>query len=439
MLLAPITIFFLILSFNTPKTASAVLQEPGLIELSLLTKIACKPSSQIVAELIRTFQNGQILDAVAPLKSNGPTKASYLIKLETGAALKLIQIFFRGLLRRSIIEYHESFLQSSTRPKLMAIASNTCKIIEGRRLSYNKQGTLDKLAILDPSLQQTSYEVSLNPPIPFNNDPGGIEVALIDTGVNYTLPSINSNLGRDVEGKLLGFDYWDMDNRPFDADFSRSLFFPFHHGTSVASILIREAPIARIIPYRFPRHFMHRMGQLVADLDKSNARIVNLAMGSNKREDWLEFETAARARPHILFIVSAGNDNRDLDIEPVYPAALHLQNLLVVTSSNNFGQLAKGSNWGRNTVHIMVPGEHIPVIDHRGTMSKASGSSFSVPRVAALAARLIAKNQTWGAKELKDAILSKAIRSPYQSDLPLSHGWIADPTDDFLPKSSTIK
>ena len=80
-----------------------------------------------------------------------------------------------------------------------------------------------------------------------------------------------------------------------------------------------------------------------------------------------------------------------------------------------------------------MPGEQIPVIDHQGMKRKASGSSFAVPRVVALAVRLLAKNPDWRAKEIKNAILSKAVRSPFEPRLLLSHGWISDPTDDFLP------
>jgi len=315
----------------------------------------------------------------------------------------------------------------------MAIVERDCKIREGRQLIYNKIGTLERLITLDDTFTQITSSRNLNPPIPLGKDPGGIPVALVDTGVNYTLGIIEQRLARDNTGQLLGYDFWDMDKRPFDLDTSRSPFFPFHHGTSVASILIREAPTVRIVPYRFPRYNMHRMRDLIFNLNALGVRIVHLAMGSNDRKNWEVFETTARKVPDVLFVVSAGNNNRDLDSDPVYPASLGLENLLVVTSANNFGQLAKGSNWGRKSVHIMVPGEQISVIDHQGMKRKASGSSFAVPRVVALAARLLAKNPDWQAAEIKNAILSKAILSPYEPRALLSHGWISDPTDDFLP------
>ena len=62
-----------------------------------------------------------------------------------------------------------------------------------------------------------------------------------------------------------------------------------------------------------------------------------MSLGSNHARDWDAFEGAARRHPDLLFIVSAGNNNRDIDIEPVYPASLTLKNMLVVTSSAGDG------------------------------------------------------------------------------------------------------
>ncbi len=258
-------------------------------------------------------------------------------------------------------------------------------------------------------------------------------MAVIDTGINYLRPDFSKRLARDRNGDLLGYDFWDDDKRPFDVDFSRSPFFPLHHGTAVTSIILREAPTARIAPYRFPRPQMERMSDVIAHAVKSGARIINLAMGSKRKKDWITFEIAARAHPELLFIVSAGNDGVDIDEMPLYPAALNIANMITVTSADNFGRLATGANWGQTSVDIMVPGERVSVIDHRGVEGKASGSSFSVPRVVALAARWLRKFPGWTVQDLKSAILSRARPAPSQAEDLIKYGWIPDPTDDYLP------
>ena len=234
---------------------------------------------------------------------------------------------------------------------------------------------------------------------------------------------------RDGEGKPLGYDYWDLDPWPYDGDVSRGPFLPIRHGTAVASILAREAPDAALVPFRYPRPDMSRMGELVARAVQTGVRILAMPLGSRKPEDWRAFERAFRGRD-ILAIVSAGNDGRDIDREPVYPAALELENIVTVTSADAFGRLASGSNWGAETVDVMLPAENLEIVDFRGASGKASGSSYAVPRLAALAARILARHPGLGAAELKARILARATPSPFERKDVVSAGWISDPLSD---------
>ena len=172
---------------------------------------------------------------------------------------------------------------------------------------------------------------------------------------------------------------------------------------------------------------MTKMADAVGWLSDQNVRVVNLAMGSNSKGEWQAFHDAARQHPRMLFIISAGNDGRDIDREPVYPAALQLPNAIVVTSSTPDGRLAQGSNWGAESVDIMAPGERVEVIDHRGVPGKASGSSFAVPRITALAVRALAANPDWHGPELRDWVLKRA--RPLAGEKVTRYGWIPDPLD----------
>lgn len=346
-----------------------------------------------------------------------------------GAEARLKRLVVAGRLRRLSLELWDT-VAAPPLPLAVVTLSADCAPIEARRI--DRGGPMGpELVRFAPDLSAEIGREFLDPPVPPGKDPGGVAVAHVDTGVNYLLPQIAKRLARDGAGNLLGGDFWDNDRRPFDVDTGRSPFFPLHHGTAVVSIVLTEAPAARIAPYRFPRPDMNRMAALVADIDASKIRIVNMAMGSNDRGDWIAFAEAASKVRHILFVVSAGNDGRDIDARPVWPAALVLDNMIVVTSADSFGRLAEGSNWGVKSVDVMVPGERIVVTDHRGAEGRASGSSFAVPRVTAMAARLLAKNPDWMAPELKKAILARARVSPYQKTPVVRVGWIPDPTDDY--------
>ena len=257
----------------------------------------------------------------------------------------------------------------------------------------------------------------MNPPVPAPPETPaaaapGIRVAVVDSGVNYLLPTIASRLARDEEGALIGFDFRDLDARPFDANPAGSPFHPQRHGTRTASLLLAEAPVAELVPYRYPRNAMWRMPDLVEHAAAAGVRIMNISMGSRSRDEWADFEAAARAHPEMLFVVSAGNSGKDIDEEPVWPASLPLDNLLTVTSSDDSGLPARGSNWGPESVDLAVPAEKMVVTGFNGRPREVSGSSYAAARVSALAACLLAAHREWTAPELIAAILARAGAAP---------------------------
>ena len=334
---------------------------------------------------------------------------------------------FGGRLRQFLVSYaaHDG---ARARPSLQAIADGGCAIRSGRAIRREGRARqyLDQLA---GDLETLKWTETLQAPWPDGADPAGVRVALVDSGLAYDLPLFRDRLARDGEGAPLGYDYWDLDPWPYDGDTSRGPFLPIRHGTAVASVLAREAPDAALVPFRYPRPDMSRMGELVRRAAGAGVRILAMPLGSRNPEDWRAFESALAGRD-ILAIVSAGNDGRDIDGNPVFPAALALENMLVVTSADAFGRLAEGSNWGRESVDVMLPAENLEIVDFRGASGTASGSSYAVPRLAALAARLLARKPGLSAAELKARILARATPSPYEREGVVAAGWIPDPLSD---------
>lgn len=282
-------------------------------------------------------------------------------------------------------------------------------------------------AVLAGALSATPAPGAGEPPVPDGEDPGGVAVAVVDSGINYTLPHVAGRLARDPDGRLLGRDFADDDRRPYDVVPGGGSRPARHHGTAVASILLREAPEARIVPYRFHPEDYDSFARIVRHIAEGPARIAVMALGGYREQDWAPFRRAAAAHPEILFVLSAGNDGRNIDEKPVYPAAFGLSNAIVVASSDDFGRLPPESNWGPESVDISTPGERITTRDHTGAIQQASGSSYAVPRIAALAARLKAAHPAWGTQELKAAILELAVASPGERIARTRHGWIANP------------
>ncbi len=382
--------------------------------------IACTAPLEDAQRFRKALPNARIIEHLVADIGTQPGRAKTALQLND-LTVEIQALFPGDRLRRITVDVSDSIPRSS-----ISVDSN-CQIIEAREIIYDTEDRIQSIRVYAPDLKSVTSEIALNPDVPAGKDPGGISIGLIDSGVNYTLEAFNKHLARDVNGQLIGRDFWDGDNKPFDADLGRSDFFPLHHGSAVMSVLTKEAPMARVFPVRYPRPDMTKMADAIDWLARQNVRIVNLAMGSNNQLEWQAFQHTAKKHPQILFIISAGNDGRDIDQQPVYPASLPLPNTIVVTSSSLDGRLAQGSNWGAEHVDIMVPGERVDVIDHRGAPGKASGSSFAVPRVSALAVRVLAKNPDWDGPKIRDWILKRA--RPLGGRPLTRYGWIPDPSD----------
>jgi hypothetical protein len=310
-------------------------------------------------------------------------------------------------------------------PVLWAAAGPQCQVQAARVLRYGARGMATELLHLGEDLTRVTAREPLNPAVPTGTDPGGVRVALVDSGVNYQLTGIASRLARDPGGRLVGYDFWDLDDRPFDANPAASAFFPQRHGTKTASLLLREAPAAALVPYRYPRSNMSRMADLVAHAARHGVRIVAMPLGSSKKSEWKVFADAAAEHPDMLFIASAGNGGRNIDMYPVYPAALRLANMLTVSSADQWGLPAPGVNWGTTTVDLLTPAEQQRVTAFDGSESLASGSSYAVARIAALAARLAGQRRELDARQLKQAILDRVHASGLTEYV--LHGYLPDP------------
>jgi hypothetical protein len=162
------------------------------------------------------------------------------------------------------------------------------------------------------------------PPVPPGRDPGGVAVAIIGTGIDYTLPEVARRLARDGEGELIGWDLKDQDRRPFDT--SKGTALPEWGGDStlVASLLI-GAPTVRLVPVRVKPGDPVGLARALAFVAQTPARVAVLAMWSNSPVRWEPFREAARRYNNVLVIVPAGQG-----AEPAYPGALGLDNVLAV-------------------------------------------------------------------------------------------------------------
>ena len=323
-----------------------------------------------------------------------------------------------------------SILDSNGTAITEARATPPCHFISIRSLVKTADGD-PAIVSFGPNLKKLGYEPQ-NPPMVLSESVTHRSslplLAIVDTGVNYNLEVVQHHLALNSEGQLIGYDFWDDDERPFDKDPRKNIFFPFHHGTTVFSVLTQNLGGLKTAIYRFPANDMCRFSDLIEHADRTGVRIINLSMGSNSAEDWECFYESAKRYNDILFVVSAGNGGFNIDTNPVFPASFDLENIVVVTSSDLFGRLPRHSNYGMQSVDIMVSAEQVEVFDHRGAYSSTGGSSYAAPMVATLATRFLAKNKSATTRDIVSFLESRAIKKGKNL---VKFGWIPDPSDDF--------
>lgn len=328
--------------------------------------------------------------------------------LKDGGTLQVSRLASGATLQRVVVELDRpSAADQPPRPLLQARLERDCQRIEARSLVYGASGRIEAVALLDEHLQPTGRTLPFDPPLPAGSDPGGITVALLDTGVNYLQAAIAERLARAPDGAVLGYDFEDDDPRPFDLNLALSPFHPGRHGTLVANALLREAAPVRLIPLRYPRSQPEKLADAVELAARQGAKILLVGLGGRRAEDWQGFAAALRKHPELLAIVSAGRDGEDIDDRAYYPAALGLPNVLTVGAADGFGQPVR-SNWGLRRVDVLAPAERLVLRNFDEVEETVAGAEFAAARVAALATRLLAAQPALNAAQLKAALLARA-------------------------------
>lgn len=164
------------------------------------------------------------------------------------------------------------------------------------------------------------------------------------------------------------------------------------------------------------------------------AQIVNLSLGGY---DYVQSEYDAISRLQnrgILVTASAGNEGLDNDGVFNYPASYNQGNIVSVGWSDSTDQPDFYSNYGRTTVDLFAPGRTILSTAPGSTYDSESGSSFSAPAVAAVAALLKAQNPSWNYSQLRAAMLNHVDYRPSMAGRCVSNGRL-NAYESLIPKT----
>ena len=274
----------------------------------------------------------------------------------------------------------------------------------------------------------------------------GVIVAVVDSGMDYTHPQLVNQvflnageMGTDAKGHDKSNNGIDDDANGYIDDFHGYNFAPDdnptapqalnnpmdtnEHGTHVSGIIAAQhsaGPIqgmaeqAKVLPLRF----INASGggsvgsaiQAIQYAVKAKAKVINASWGGSDCSIALQQTIAGLEAKGVLFVAAAGNDGKNLDSTPSYPAAFGFSGQLTVLATTELDAQAEFSNYSFTLTQLGAPGVGIiSTVPNKGTKS-LDGTSMATPFVAGAAALLFGLNPAATVAQVKNALI-KSIDS----------------------------
>jgi len=258
----------------------------------------------------------------------------------------------------------------------------------------------------------------------------GIVVATLDSGVQLDHPDLAQNLWHnpnEVGGNGIDDDRNGYVDDVYGANImtsNGSVNDDEGHGTHVAGIIAASAgngvggsgiaPGAHIMAVKVLDANRVGNSSLLARgiryaVDQG-ARILNVSLNGDGTSSELEDALRYAGDRGATIVASAGNNARDIDLRPSYPASSTVSAVLTATASEESGGLLGVANRGLESVDLAAPGASILSTARGSGYELRSGTSMAAPFVAGSLALLAAARPDLPQSALRDALLQSAPR-----------------------------
>jgi subtilisin family serine protease len=256
----------------------------------------------------------------------------------------------------------------------------------------------------------------------------GVLVAVLDSGVQLNHPDLANNLWRNP-GETPGNGV-DDDRNGFVDDVHGANINAANgnveddngHGTHVAGIVAAQAgngtggsgiaPGAKIMSIKvLDANRAGDSSQLAKGIRyavDNGAKILNVSINGNGTSPDLDQALAYAGQKGATVVASAGNNSRDIDLSPSYPASSTEPAVLTVTATTPTGSLLSIANRGLRSIDLAAPGGHILSTARGSDYELREGTSMATPFVAGSLALLAAARPDLAQPALRAALVQSA-------------------------------
>lgn len=326
----------------------------------------------------------------------------------------------------------------------------------------------------DPFAEQWAYEkIGLEDAWDITTGSSDVVVAIIDNGFDHFHPDLRNNVwinedeiprnGIDDDGNgyiddVYGWDFvrkdrdgdgvisseealGDNDPRPDPnehtlGDDTNSI----HHGTIVAGIIGAEGNNGKdgtgiawdvsLMNIRFVENdgvgSFAQLERAIRYAMNNGADVINISLVGPEWSTGLRDIVEQAAEQGVVIVAAAGNKQRQLDLDPVYPvcsdAGASSPSIIGVNAIQENRRLASFSNVGRTCVDLTAPGVDIastvrfsPTNGFEDRYKGGwNGTSFAAPMVSGVVALLKSVQPYWGVAEIHKALTAHTSVTPGQ-------------------------
>ncbi|MBD0372900.1 MAG: S8 family serine peptidase [Pyrinomonadaceae bacterium] len=304
-------------------------------------------------------------------------------------------------------------------------------LVEKNEVTPDDPRFADQWALKNTGSTGGQTGADINAPVAWQTTTGSPStvVAVIDSGIDFSHPDLKNNQWKNPQERA---NNRDDDRDGFTDDLSGwdwvtdsgAIRDEQGHGTIVAGIIAAQGNNqtgtagvmwrASLMSLRvLDNTGTGDIADAVEAIDYAvahGAQVINCSWGTDEESAFLKDAIERAGRKGVVVVTSAGNESRNLESSPYYPASFRLSNLIAVASTDQFDRLASFSNYGSAIVQVAAPGTEILTTQMGGGYRSVTGSSASAPLVAGVAGLVKTLRPSLTAAATRAAILDGARR-----------------------------